>query len=70
MTVLKSGLFKGAPGSWHRLKLRFAKKTITASIDGADVATLEDSTYGMGTAALGSGWNAAEFDNFAVQQSK
>jgi galactosylceramidase len=67
LTVLKSGPFMGAPGSWHRLKLRFAKKTITASIDGAEVATLEDSTFTMGTAGFGSGWNVAEFDNFVVK---
>ena len=70
MTVLKSGPFTGASGGWHRLELRFAKQTITASIDGAEVATVEDRSFPVGTAALGSGWNVAEFDNFALKPSK
>jgi hypothetical protein len=65
-TTLASGTVAMSLNTWHHLTLSFADSTITAGIDGQTVATANDTTYGSGMAAVGSGWNEAQFSNFAI----
>ena len=53
--------------TWHRLALAFRGSTIEASIDGARVASLSDETHKKGMAGIGTGWNLAQFADFAVK---
>jgi hypothetical protein len=68
VTTLASGKARLQRGAWHRLKLRFAGPEIQAMIDGARVANLKDESHTHGMVGIGSGWNKAEFDNFAVRR--
>jgi hypothetical protein len=52
--------------SWHQLKLSFQAAHVEVSIDGKNVARVDDADHRSGKAGIGSGWNLAEFDNFAV----
>jgi len=54
----------------HTLQLSFAGKQINATIDSVGVASLFDSTYPYGLAALGSGYHEAFFDDFAIKQEE
>ena len=64
--TLAAGNVPFAADRWHKLALRFKGPHITAQIDGTEVKTLEDHTFGGGLAGLGTGWNAAMFDDFEV----
>jgi hypothetical protein len=64
---LASGMVPFTPKTWHHLALAFRGSTIEASIDGARVASLSDETHKQGMAGVGTGWNLAQFDNFAVK---
>ncbi|HMD85390.1 MAG TPA: family 16 glycoside hydrolase [Terriglobia bacterium] len=64
---LASGQVTFPSKAWHHLELSFQGSVIQASIDGVAVAKVNDSTYTHGMAAMGSGWNVAEFDNFEVR---
>ncbi len=64
---LVSGKIASARGKWHHLELNFHGSQITASMDGHVVARLTDSSHRHGMAGVGSGWNVAEFDKFAVR---
>jgi len=66
-SVLAEGRVAFAADVWHKLKLCFAGTRIRAGIDGATVSTVEDFSQHSGMAGLGSGWNTALYDNFAVQ---
>jgi len=55
-----------AGSSWHRLSVNCNRNQISATIDQQQVATVEDSTFKSGLAALGTGWNAALFDNLQI----
>ncbi len=55
-------------GSWRSLALRFAGSRIVASVDGTEVCSVDDETYGAGLAGLGTGWNVARFRRFEVSQ--
>ena len=65
--VLAEGRVAFDPTAWHALKLSFTGPRIAASLDGNDLGTAIDSAQASGMAGLGSGWNCAEFDNFAVE---
>lgn len=68
VTTLASGTV-AAPGtgSWHRLALTFAGRTITATIDGARAGAVTDDSYGSGQVGIGTtGYVAAQFDNLSV----
>lgn len=54
------------PGRWQRLSVNCSGNTIAFFIDGAKLASLEDTTFKSGLAGLGTGWNSALFDNFEV----
>ena len=64
---LASGKVPFSLKTWHHLALAFRGSTIEASIDGARVASLSDVTHKTGMAGVGTGWNLAQFDNFAVK---
>ena len=66
-TVLAEGHAALDPQAWHKLKLTCAGQQITATLDGANLAAVVDFTYASGMTAIGSGWNCAEFGNFAVR---
>lgn len=70
LTPMTSGSVPFQPGEWHSLKLRFKGDTITAFIDGKEVACLTDHTYGKGYAGIGTGWNHARFDNIKMKVEK
>jgi hypothetical protein len=53
--------------TWHHLALTFQGTSIRATLDGAPVANLKDGTHSKGMAGIGSGWNTAQFDNFALK---
>ncbi len=54
------------PGRWQRLSVNCSGNAIAFFIDGAKLASLEDTTFKSGLAGLGTGWNSALFDNFEV----
>jgi hypothetical protein len=64
---LASGKVPFSLGTWHHLALAFRGSTIEASIDGGGVASQNDETHKKGMAGIGTGWNLAQFDNFAVK---
>jgi hypothetical protein len=64
--TLARGPISFAADAWHNVKLRFSGPSITAAIDGAEVKTLTDWTFGGGMAGVGSGWHTAEFDDFRI----
>ena len=55
------------PRTWHTLKLTLVGPQITAGLDGAKLGTAVDAACLKGMAAIGSGWNCAEFGNFAIR---
>jgi hypothetical protein len=64
---LAEGKTRFSVGAWHHLELGFQGPTVTASIDGKNVAIVKDTVHSKGMVAIGSGWNNARFDNFAVR---
>jgi len=64
---LASGKVAFSLKTWHHLALAFRGSTIEASIDGARVASLSDETHKKGMAGIGTGWNLAQFADFAVK---
>ena len=67
---LASGMVPFTSKAWHRLELDFQGEQIQLSIDGVAVDNVNDTTHTHGMAAIGSGWNLAEFDNFEVRQAE
>jgi len=65
--TLGSGLAAFPLKTWHHLELSFTGSNIRASIDGALVANVHDTTHRSGMAGIGCGWNRAQFDHFAVK---
>ncbi|MCM3748703.1 hypothetical protein M3223_15230 [Paenibacillus pasadenensis] len=64
--VLAAGTVPFSLQSWHQLKMSFCGTNIKASIDGILVASVNDSTYASGLAALASGYNYAQYDKVYV----
>jgi len=62
---LASGSLKLSTG-WHRFALTFNGARITATLDGVQLAGINDSSHTHGMFALGTSWNKAQFDNLAV----
>jgi len=71
--VLAQGALPGSGGGalqqWHSLRFSAAGTTLTAAIDGTVVATVEDSSFPVGWAALTTGWHIAQFANFSMNHS-
>jgi O-glycosyl hydrolase len=64
--TLASGTIKLDPKKWHRLALRFKGSRITALLDGAPLASVEDATHTHGMFALGSEWDHIQFGDLSV----
>ncbi len=66
-TVLARGTSPFAAGTWHTLSMSISGATITASIDGTQVATASDSTLTSGMPGIEvGGWYPAYFSNLTV----
>ena len=51
----------------HRLRVAAAGAEVTAAVDGAALADVQDTTIGAGSVFLGASWSSvASFDNFAL----
>lgn len=66
LATLASGSVRIDPRQWHRLELRFHGKQIVASLDGAQLASIENSAHTHGMFGLGTEWNHIQFDNLRV----
>ncbi len=68
LTTLRSGTVSAlGTNRWHTLALGFEGSTITATIDGAGVGSVNDSTFGAGQVGFGtSQGETAQFDNLSV----
>jgi hypothetical protein len=66
MAVLAKGVLpSGFDGrAWHELLLTADGSKLTASVDGALLATVQDTSFDSGSAALGSGFHLAAFRAF------
>jgi hypothetical protein len=66
-TVLDSGtLPTPVAGAWHHLALTASGPTLTGSIDGQVVTTVQDTTYGHGLAGIESNWSHVQYDALTV----
>ena len=63
---IASGKIPFHADKWHTVAMQFAGTTISLRADGREVNTVQDATRATGYAGLGTGWNCAEFDNFAI----
>ncbi|MEL7975669.1 hypothetical protein AAG589_07370 [Isoptericola sp. F-RaC21] len=59
-------LERGGPG-WHRLGLAFDGDVITASVDGASVGSVTDSTWVSGMAGLSGDYSPTQFADLAIE---
>lgn len=66
VVTLGSGSVKLDSSSWHHLELRFQGKQIVASLDGAQLTSVEDTAHAHGMIALGTEWDSIQFDNLRV----
>ncbi|MFI1363962.1 RICIN domain-containing protein [Streptomyces griseochromogenes] len=55
--------------TWHKLSLTFQGSTITAKIDGTQVASVTDTSYGAGQIGLGTVWDTKTHGYYGVQYS-
>ncbi|HEX4472423.1 MAG TPA: NPCBM/NEW2 domain-containing protein [Nocardioides sp.] len=67
-TVLTTGTVPAlGTGTWHKLGIAFQGSTITPSIDGKDVISVQDSSYKAGQVAVGTtSYVTDQFDNLSV----
>jgi hypothetical protein len=70
ITTLASGQAstgKFGVGTWHHLAMRFHGTTITAYLDGHELATVQDGSHTIGQVGFQvSPWQKAQFDNLSV----
>jgi hypothetical protein len=64
---LASGKVTSQLKTWHHLALAFKGSSIQVSIDGAPFGNVTDTSHTKGMAGIGTAWNTAQFDNFAVK---
>jgi hypothetical protein len=64
--VLASGSAAIDRARWHRLQLTFRGRRIAASLDGREIAGVEDSAHTRGMIALGTEWDRVQFDDLRV----
>ena len=53
---------------WHRIALTFFGTTLTASLDGNPLASVEATAHSHGMIGLGTEWNHVQFDNLSVNR--
>jgi hypothetical protein len=63
---LRAGHAEMRANAWHTMRISVRGTTINAFLDGKQVGTATDATYGHGRAGIGTGWNRVQFDDFAV----
>ena len=63
---LAAGNAKLEASSWHHFALTFKGSKVVATLDGAQLADVNDNSHAHGMFALGTGWNKAQFDNLTV----
>ncbi len=67
ITTLTSGTKALGTGSWHTLALSMQGSTISASIDGTTVGSVNDSSYARGQVGIGVvGYQTDQFDNLTI----
>jgi hypothetical protein len=64
--TLASGSVKLDRNQWHHMELRFQGKQIVASLDGAPLASVNNSAHAHGMFGVGSEWDHVQFDNLRV----
>ncbi|MHC4441001.1 MAG: family 16 glycoside hydrolase [Planctomycetota bacterium] len=77
-TVLANGNVEFPEKTWHRLQIGFRGNTVAASINGSEVCKVTQTEkrdkkgrrilFKRGLAGIGTGYNRALFDNFAVEK--
>jgi hypothetical protein len=66
-TTLAAGTVATGADPWHHLALTFAGSTVTALIDGSQVASVTDGSYSNGQVGLATGgYDDVQFDNLTV----
>lgn len=66
--VAKSGTTTFSSNTFYTLSLLTNGTNICGSINNAVLGCIQDSTYSTGFAAIGTGWNYAQFDNFHLER--
>jgi len=66
VAMLASGSAAIDRAQWHRLQLEFRSSRIVASLDGRQLASVEDSAHARGMIALGTLWDRVQFDDLQV----
>jgi galactosylceramidase len=70
-TKLASGKLRFPEKTWHKLQVEFTGNTVSASINGTRVCNVnlinKEEGFNHGLVGIGSGYNRALFDNFAVE---
>lgn len=67
--ILASGSITLSGAQWHRVTLSAQGNQIEARLGEKVLATVSDSRFPSGVAGLGTDWNQASFDNFALEVS-
>ncbi|MGC8643242.1 MAG: hypothetical protein ACP5XB_25555 [Isosphaeraceae bacterium] len=65
-TKLAGGKVSCSAGTWHTLKLGFQDHTISAGIDGVEIARVDDERVDHGNVGIGCGWHHAQFANITI----
>jgi hypothetical protein len=52
---------------WYAVSIAFDRQTISGTLDGRSIFSVNDATFSSGWASLGSGWNYAQFDKFSLR---
>ncbi len=68
MATLASGSAAIDRRQWHRLKLEFHGRRIVASLDGTQIASVDDPAHAHGMIALGTEWGRIQFDELQVTE--
>lgn len=66
LATLASGTANFDRAKWHRVGLHFQGQHIVATLDGAQLTTVDDASHTHGMFALGSEWDHTQFDNLRV----
>ncbi|HLH02979.1 MAG TPA: family 16 glycoside hydrolase [Bryobacteraceae bacterium] len=65
--TLASGRLGHSAAGWHTVRLTFRGTTISAALDGQQLAKIEDKNHAHGMIAFGCDWGRAQFDNLSIE---
>ena len=68
--ALAKGTVKSVGTGWHRFGLTMRGTTISVSLDGHQLASLQDASHAQGLFGIGSDWSKVEFDNLKTDAIK